>query len=175
MIRLTALLVSLCLTLSTAFADEPIKQPTKSIYGWVEGVTLDADGTPILVKAKLDTGAKSSSLHAENVRSFQCDCDDGEFVLFDIVDRKGKLHTLQRKVKRYVKIKRHNGDHDRRPTVLMTVCIGATSKEVEVNLVDRNNFLYPLLLGRTALVEHAIVDPSNTFLNTASCAGSTAG
>ena len=169
MIRLWVLILSTCLAFSVVFAESTKKQDGKSIFGWVEQVSLELDDTSIELKAKLDTGAKSSSLHAENVRSFKCDCDDGDHVLFDVTDADGTIHTLKRKVKRYVKIKRHQSEYDRRPTVLMNVCIGAVSKEIEVNLVDRNRFLYPLLLGRTALIDDAIIDPGNTFLNRASC------
>lgn len=169
MTRFKVLVLSVCLALPVMSAETRTEPDAKSIFGWVERVSLELDGTSIELKAKLDTGAKSSSLHADNVRSFKCDCDDGDHVLFDVSDAEGNIHTVKRKVKRYVKIKRHKSEYDRRPTVLMRVCIGAVSKEVEVNLVDRNRFLYPLLLGRTALIDDAIVDPGRTFLNSASC------
>ena len=167
--RLWVLILSACLASPVVRAESAKQQQAKSIFGWVERVSLELDDASIELKAKLDTGAKSSSLHAKNVRNFKCDCDDGDYVLFDVSEVDGTVHTVKRKVERYVKIKRHKRAFDRRPTVMMRVCMGAVSKKIEVNLVDRNRFLYPLLLGRTALIDDAIVDPGRTFLNQASC------
>ena len=144
----------------------PLAAQTKDIFGWVERVTITEMRRG--VKAKLDTGADTSSIHAENIERFRRDEDP--FVSFDIVDPDtGELTRLERPLARYVRIREHDGSFQRRPVVWMWLCLGTHLRRVEVNLVDRSQFNYQLLLGRAALSGHAIVDPDMTFTTTPSC------
>ncbi len=72
--------------------------------GWVEEVLITPGS--LRLNAKLDTGAKSSSLHAENLSSFSR--DGAPWVKFDVIDEEGKPVSFERKVHRIGKIKRHN-------------------------------------------------------------------
>lgn len=140
----------------------------RQIFGWVERVRVDLGKQEILIKAKLDTGAKSSSLHAVDIRRFK---KKGEpWVEFRVVQpRNGKSVLLQRRVVRTVRIKRSDGTFDSRPVVKLPVCLGNRSRKIQVNLADRGPLIYPMLLGRMALRGYAVVDPSRTFLLEPQC------
>lgn len=141
----------------------------KHVYGYVEKVYI-----PELkesVKAKLDTGAKSSSLSAVNIQ----ETEEGEttYLTFTVPLKSGAI-TLKKPLVGKVKIKTRAGEYNkgktkpkplRRPIVKMTIQLGSQSREIEVNLTNRKRFNYPLLLGREALIEFGcIVDPAQAFL-----------
>ncbi|HNP59667.1 MAG TPA: RimK/LysX family protein [Nitrospirales bacterium] len=139
--------------------DHPIRA------GWVEEVILIPDS--IRLEAKLDTGAKSASLHAENLSTFSK--DNERWVRFDITAQDGKHTTLERKVHRTVKIKQHERESSERPVILLDLCLGTHIEQTEVNLTDRSNYKYPLLIGRMFLSGHFIVDSSTTHLLKPDC------
>lgn len=138
------------------------------IFGWVERVEL-LDGK-FSMKAKLDTGALNSSLHALDIQPFRR--DGRRYVRFVVVDPDTEeLTELEKPLVRNVRIVRHSGEFQRRPVVEMDICLGPYHRNVEVNLVDRSELIYPLLLGRTALEGSALVDSGSTFQNYPACNG----
>lgn len=156
------------LSVSVAASTEDDDARSLEIFGWVERVEL-LDGE-FSMKAKLDTGALNSSLHALGIERFR---RDGErYVRFTVMDPEtGEPKELEKPLERNVRIVRHSGDYQRRPVVKMNVCLGPYERMVEVNLVDRGELIYPLLLGRTALEGAALVDAANTFQNYPACDG----
>ncbi len=139
------------------------------IVGWVENVILVGPG--IRLKAKLDTGAETSSLDAEIIKKFRK--NGRRWVRFRITDRNnGKEYILVRRWVRTIGIVQHDGSTQTRPVVLMNVCIARRLRATEVSLVSRSEFNYPLLLGRNTLKSFALVDPGNTFLSDPECNGS---
>jgi hypothetical protein len=141
--------------------------------GWIENVRIkDID---LHLKAKMDTGATTSSIDAEIIdikkiaprrRGFT-----GETAVFSMTDDDGaRKKVFERHVVRYVRIKKKDGGYIRRPVVEMTFCIAGHEVMQEVNLADRGNFLYPVLVGRNML-SHAelLVDASRTFLTRPTC------
>ena len=137
-------------------------------HGWVEFVELHLDGQPLRVKAKLDTGARSSSLDATDITPFE---RDGKRWVRFRPSRSGldEAPLVEQPVARYVRIKRHSGPYDRRPVIRLPLCLGDELRTVEVNLTDRGRFIYPLLLGRKALAGLAVVDPAQTFVRPPRC------
>ena len=130
-----------------------------TVVGWIEHVTLGAEGVPI--KAKLDTGATTSSLHATNLRWSAR--DSGDWVAFDVVGEDGKMTHFERKVVRIASIKRSGGGPaQKRPTVIIGVCLGHSYRLTEVNLSDRTGFNYKLLVGRKFLSGLFAVDSALT-------------
>lgn len=161
--RLAALSAALLVTLLGA---GPVRAETKDIFGWIERVTITEMSRGM--KAKLDTGADTSSMHAENIERFKR--GDIPMVRFDIVDPDtGELTRLERPLARYVRIREHDGSFQRRPVVWLWLCLGTHRKRVEVNLVDRSQFNYQLLLGRAALQGHAVIDPDLSFTTRPAC------
>lgn len=149
-------------------ADLPleVEEFEKQIVGWVENVNLE--DSDLLVRAKLDTGADTSSLDVRYTRLFKLNRQ--RMVRFEIENPDtDERVTFERPVVRMVRIKQHGGGYLRRPVVLMRVCLGNRSHEVEMSLADRSNFQYSMLLGRSALRNVAIIDPSETNLNTPDC------
>ncbi len=143
--------------------------PGKVIAGWVEKVSLI--NQPYVLKAKLDTGAETSSIHAEDIELFKH--EGKRWVRFKLLleDADGKVSTLAMKQKRVrrVKIKQHDGDHDSRPVVEIDICFDGRSYPVQFTLTDRSEFIYPMLLGRRFLAGIAVVDPEATFLTQTQC------
>lgn len=152
---------------STSYAKD--KDPARVIAGWLENVTIE--GQTFEVKAKLDSGAKTSSIHALNIEAFKK--GDKDFVKFDLplIDKHGEsqLLSFERPRTRKVKIKNHNGKHDNRYVVKLDICFNGVSHPVQFTLADRSQFNYNILLGRRFLGKVAIIDPLHTFLTTAVC------
>ena len=174
------MVVATCSASIQSFADERSSSEIteKRIMGWVENVYIGESNTKL--KAKLDTGAKTSSIHAKNIEYFKK--DDQDWVRFKLsrkgrkayVDKKGRPHpkklaisiTMERPLVRTTKIKRHKNQSMERPVVTLPIIIGGRPYEPEFTLTDRRKFIYPVLLGRRFLKDVAIVDSSKTFLTT---------
>ncbi|EJO95909.1 hypothetical protein A471_00930 [Ectopseudomonas mendocina DLHK] len=137
----------------------------KSIYGLNEYIHIEE--LDVLVAAKLDTGAKTASLSARDIKRFK---RNGEtWVRFVLAVDDSHEHTVERPLSRISKIKRRAGDFDpeegktytARPVIDLELCMGQTLRTIEVNLTDRSAFQYPLLIGSEALKDfEAMVDPS---------------
>lgn len=156
------LLACLLFSMHCAFAQQ--QAPTR--FGWIEPILIVND--EVQLKAKLDSGAKTSSLDANDIQYF--DWNGKRWVRFSINDPITQTPiTLERPRVRDVTIKRHNSRHQIRPVVLMKICLGPFTREVEINLIDRSEFLYPMLLGRSALESIAVIDPGSTLLSTPTC------
>jgi len=136
------------------------------ILGWVENARLMDPA--IALKAKLDTGAETSSLDAEVIKKFRK--DGKRWVRFRLTDRDtGEDFIIVRERMRTIGVIQHDGSTQRRPVVEMEVCIARRVISTEVSLIDRSEFNYPLLLGRNALQTFALVDPGDTFLSEPAC------
>lgn len=133
--------------------------------GWVEKVRIYPAN--LVLQAKLDTGADSSSLDAASVVEFER--KGREWVRFTVANRYGQSAVIEKEVRRTVLIKRHKGQHQRRKVVRMGICLGETYLETDVNLVDRRHFEYQMLLGRTFLAGNAVIDPAVTYTSEPRC------
>jgi len=140
------------------------------IVGWLERARLiDPD---VHLKAKLDTGAETSSLDVEILKKFRK--DDKRWVRFRLIDREtGQEHIIVRERIRTVSIVMHDGQRQSRPVVRMGICIAGRILNTEVSLIDRSEFAFPLLLGRKALESFALIDPGNTYLSKPECESTT--
>lgn len=128
----------------------------RNVVGLVEEVKITPGGMSL--EAKLDTGADHSSLHAENISRFK---RGGErWVRFDVVNAEGDRITLERELARVARIKRPDDRPQKRPAVMLGVCLGNVYKEIEVNLVDRSRFRTKMLIGRSFMKDKLLVDPS---------------
>lgn len=132
--------------------------------GWREWVALPALGVP-RIKAKIDTGARSSALHAFDI---------------EVVRRGGSayvrfvLHPLQRRASARVaaevpllgerQIRSSNGQVSRRPVIRTALEILGELREVELTLVPRDEMGFRMLLGRQAIRDGFLVDPGRSYL-----------
>jgi len=157
-----ALLASAFAVAGTSFAQGTNGPRT---MGWLEKVAIE--NTDLSIVAKVDTGADYSSLDARNIFDFK---RDGEpWVSFTIVDDKGERLGMERRVFRHTMIRRAGGDEQRRPTVILGLCVGAVYREVQVNLVDRRTLEYRMLIGRDFMQGRYVVDPARTYVTSPSC------
>jgi hypothetical protein len=136
------------------------------ILGWAESVFLTDPG--LTLKAKLDSGAETSSLDARIIKKFR---QHGKrWVRFALTDpASGEEFVLVRERIRTISVVQHDGKNQVRPTVMMQICVADRLIDIEVSLVDRSEFSYRLLLGRRALEPFALIDPGHTHLTQPQC------
>ena len=132
------------------------------VVGWLEKVVVQADGVSLLMKAKMDSGAKTASIHANAYQLFEK--DGQKWVRFKVANFEGKAIDFERPVVRTAKIKRHFGEYQERPVVMLGLCLDNIYVETEVNLVDREGLNYKLLVGRKYLAGNFLIDSGNTFI-----------
>ncbi len=132
------------------------KNQDKVVLGEVEKVYFPVH--QISLNARIDTGAKRSSIHAENIVPFER--DGKSWVHFDMLNEKNERIKVKKEVVRKIKVKRHLEEGQRRYVVKMRLNISSLSYLVEVSLTDRGQYEYPVLVGRNYLKGNAIVDPS---------------
>lgn len=160
---LGSVILSGLLTSSVAMADE------EKVFGWVEKATLQP--WDIEVKAKLDSGALTSSLDARDIEIFEQ--DDEEWVRFRLKledQESGEVFSdqIERPMYRELAV-RGAGGRDERPVVLLEVCMGDTIYEEQFSLRDREEMNYPLLLGRRTISHLGLLDVRETFLQAPGC------
>jgi len=160
------LAVLLCLFVSWPASATVIAKRDLEIMGWVERVQLL--DPQVHLRAKLDTGAETSSLDVEIIKKFHA--DDKRWVRFRLIDRQtGEQHIIVRERLRTIAIVMQNAERQLRPVVQLRFCIAGRILDTEVSLIDRSEFTFPLLLGRKALESFALIDPGNTYLTTPDC------
>lgn len=162
-------LISLLLLCSTSQAMARKSAEGKNVYGWVENTTLMPWG--VKLKAKLDSGALTSSLHATDVKIFERNGEKWVRFTVDVEDlATGKKVSQTFEKPRYRKVLiRGAGGEDRRPVVLMQLCMGDTVYEEQFTLNDRSDMIYPVLLGRRTLSHLGYLDVTETFLHDPTC------
>lgn len=140
------------------------KLVVKPLIGWQEFCSLPDLGLPV-IKAKIDSGAKTSALHAYDIKPFT---KDGEkYVRF-------KVQPLQRNKlavecvaklveKRYVISS--NGEREKRYVINTTIALGGRSFPAELTLTSRHKMAFRMLLGRGALRKAKVaIDPAKSYL-----------
>ena len=135
------------------------------ILGWKEWVSLPHLNLPA-IKAKIDTGAATSSIHAYHIEYFNK--DNKTFVKY-------LLHPIQRNKKITIpciseviderEVKSSSGQKEVRPVIKTLLKIGKSSWEIELNLTNRDLMYMRMLLGREALSSRVLVDPNHKFLH----------
>jgi ribosomal protein S6--L-glutamate ligase len=150
-------------------ADKPEKKTIRKLklkpqIGWQEFCSLPDLGLPI-VKAKIDSGAKTSALHAFDIKVIN---QGGEkFVRFNVQPLQRKKLALECIAplveKRYVISS--NGEREKRYVILTTIVLGERTFEAELTLTSRHNMAFRMLIGREALRKaKVVIDPSKSFL-----------
>lgn len=140
----------------------------KTLLGRVEWVGFPDIGS--YFKARIDTGANTSSLSARDITEFERDGD--KWVKFKLALREDAKYFVpevrdkwvEAKVSRTVTIVQASGREDR-PVVSMLMTLGDIKQRVEFTLNDRRDLTYPVLLGRRFMMDIAAVDVSRTFIN----------
>ena len=131
----------------------------KLVVGELEEVYLPIHKLDL--KARIDTGAVMTSIHALDIVAFER--DGKKWVRFEVLDQLGERHKIKRPVIRTIKIKRHGMESQQRYVVKMRLNLSNLSKFAEVSLTDRTKYKYPVLIGRNYLNGSVIVDVSKRF------------
>ncbi|GAA0716882.1 ATP-dependent zinc protease family protein [Dokdonella soli] len=130
--------------------------------GWREWLALPALGI-VAIKAKLDTGARSSALHVEALETFR---RDGVLhVRFEVRPRRRGSRTIacSAPVLDRRRVTDSGGHRSERWFIRTDVALAGQVFSTEINLTDRRAMLFPLLLGRSALVGRFRVDPALSY------------
>lgn len=114
---------------------------------------------------RVDTGAKTSSLHVDNIEAKRI--KGIKWVSFDIhSDIHNVSHVVRRssKVKEVRLIKSSNAAKEKRYVIETLITMGGRTWPIEVTLTDRSNMSYLMLLGRQAMMDRVLVDPAKEYL-----------
>lgn len=130
--------------------------------GWREWVGLPALGIAA-IRAKVDTGARSSALHVDAQETFH---EAGvEWVRFRIeTGNAAQVVESTAQVLDRRRVTDSGGHATERIFIRTPLALAGLGFEAEINLSNRRNMLFPMLLGRTALAGRFLVDPAASFL-----------
>lgn len=135
----------------------------KLVVGWREWVGLPDLQVPRIL-AKIDTGARSSALHAPH--AVVVERDGEKWVNFDLALVEEAHDKTLRHWARLIDIrdvKSSSGHVERRYMVKTTLLLGGRRWTIDVTLTDRSDMEIPMLLGRSAMKRRLLVDPSGSF------------
>ncbi len=136
----------------------------KPVLGWREWLGFPDLGIP-QIKAKVDTGARTSCLHAFYVEPF--DRDGASWVRFGIhpkqADTEEEIHC-EAPVKDRRVVRDSGGHEEFRYVIETSVSIGRQRSLAEVTLTDRDTMKFRVLLGRTAIRSQYVVDPGRSYV-----------
>jgi ribosomal protein S6--L-glutamate ligase len=133
------------------------------ILGWEEWIALPELGLPA-IKAKVDTGARTSALHAVFVEPFGPKrAPKVRFGVHPIPRRADIEIVCTAPVVDRREIRSSNGEREERYVISTPLRIGDREWPIEVTLTNRDTMVYRMLLGRQAIIEGVLVDPSASF------------
>ena len=140
------------------------KQANKIVVGALEKCDLPDLGITDLVM-RVDTGAATSSMHVENVEEYEK--DGKSWISFDIhpdVYNVAKITRHSSEVQARRKVRSSSETLEHRYVITTTLAIGEYKWLIKINLTDRTEMTYNMLLGRQAMAKRIIVDPGEEFL-----------
>ena len=134
------------------------------VIGWREMVALPNLGIS-QIKAKIDTGARSSALHAFHLEKFQR--DDQEMIRFQVHPyQRDSKHTVtaEAELLEYREVRNSGGKVQLRPVILTNVELDDVQWQIELTLTNRDVMGFRMLLGRQAVRKRFLVNPGKSFL-----------
>lgn len=136
----------------------------KTCIGWREWISFPELGID-RIKAKIDTGARTSVIHAYHIRKLD-DVDEPrvEFSLHPVQRRRSpEIHCVAPIVDERT-IKSSNGEPETRYVIMTPMHLGDDVWPIELTLSNRDQMGFRLLVGRAAIRDHYIVDPGRSYL-----------
>jgi hypothetical protein len=143
---------------------QTIEPREKTTVGWREWVALPALGIPA-IKAKVDTGARTSALHAFRVEPFT---ENGllkvRFALHPLQKRTDVVANCVADVVDQRVVSDSGGHRERRYVIRTPLRLGQHEWDIEMTLTARDSMRFRMLLGRTAMHGRLVVDPQASYL-----------
>lgn len=137
---------------------------SKTIIGCIESCSLPDLGISD-INVRVDTGAKTSSLHVDNlVKHVKGNVTGVQFDIHPDVHNVNRIVTCHAKLAGIRKIKSSNGESEQRYVIKTPIQLGKHTWEIEITLTNREDMSYLMLLGREGLGDLFLVDPSVVFL-----------
>lgn len=134
----------------------------KQVIGWREWVSLPEFGVD-WIKAKVDTGAKSSSIHAWDI-----EVDDAQrlvrFNLHPLQDDESIVVVAAAPLVEHREVRSSNGEVDIRPAIRTAAVVRGQRFDIELTLTSRDEMGFRMLLGRSAIRRRFVVDPGRSFV-----------
>lgn len=132
--------------------------------GWREWVELPDLGVPN-IKAKIDSGARTSCLHTSDYQIFQKDGADWvSFTLHPIKNHQEIENRAEAPVCDYRTVRDSGGHEEKRPFIKTMLKIGDLNWPIEVSLSNRESMKFRMLLGRTTMSRRILIDCSKSYL-----------
>lgn len=142
-----------------------LSRKTKTIIGWQEWCELPSLHLPA-IKAKIDTGAKTSAIHASEIRPFH---RHGELFVHFIVHPLQRIRALERHctapVVDHRVIMSTSGHKELRYVIRTPICLGDLDWEIDISLTNREPMAFRMLLGRDALRDHFMIEPGRFLIH----------
>lgn len=142
----------------------PGKVKERIHLGWREWVSLPGLGIE-QIKAKVDTGARTSALHAFSHQTFH---DRGVLMVrFRIHPRQRRTDIVKECVAEVIErrmVSDSGGHREKRLVIATPLQLGERRWNIEMTLTNRDNMQFRMLLGRTAIKGHYVVDPGRSYL-----------
>jgi ribosomal protein S6--L-glutamate ligase len=132
--------------------------------GWREWVALPDLQIPA-IKTKIDTGAKSSCLHAHNVRAING--AESRLLTFEVTplrEHSSFILQCQAEIVDERQVRSSNGVVSLRPFIRTTLALGGQQWPIEISLADRRKMKFPMLLGREAMQQSLVVLPRKSYV-----------
>jgi len=136
----------------------------KMMVGWREWLSLPELNVPH-IKAKIDTGARTSALHAFSVNAYvKKGVHRVKFLIHPYQNRKDIIKECDARIVDRRMVSDSGGHKERRYVILTSIQLGDSVWEVEITLTNRDTMKFRMLLGRTAMRGRVLVTPSRSFL-----------
>ncbi len=136
----------------------------RRVLGWREWVALPELGIPA-IRAKIDSGARSSALHVEAIDEFRRDeIDWVRFYLDPVTRSRKRARWIEAPLLERREVTDSGGSVSLRPFIRTDVQIADQRYAIEINLTNRRGMLFPMLLGRTAMHGRWLIDPQRSYV-----------
>ena len=145
---------------------------SKTIIGWREWLALPELGIPA-IKTKIDTGARTSALHAQFIEEFEIGGKKRvRFGVRPLRKRKDLELICEADIVDFRSVKDSGGHTEMRCFIRTEAQLGDHRWMIDISLTSRKDMLFRMLLGRTALENEFIIDPGRSYITGRTLAGS---